>query len=351
MIDVLDLARPDIRVLKPYAHAAWDPAFTRLHANENPWTDEAGAVTSGLNRYSEPQPKALIAALAAHYGVQPGQVLTCRGSDEGIDLLARAFCRAGRDRVMVCPPTFAMYGFAAAVQGADLVEVPLDSHFGLDADAVLKGWSPGVKIIFLCSPNNPTGNSLARGAIEQVLTGLAGRALVVLDEAYIELAGAGTCLALQSRHPELVILRTLSKAHALAGARCGVVLAVPAIIGLLARIIPPYALPAPTIAAALAALAPERLARTQDRVRRLVTERKRLQAALVALPIVRKIWPSDANFLLVEFADAADAHAAAARNGLLLRDFSRQPRLAGCLRITVGSPDENDRLIAGLAAA
>lgn len=351
MNDVLALARPEIRLLKPYAHAAWDPSFVRLHANENPWADEANAVTFGLNRYSEPQPKALIAALAAHYCVQPDQVLACRGSDEGIDLLMRAFCRAGRDRVMICPPTFAMYGFAAAVQGADVVEMPLDGAFGLDADAVLEAWSPGVKIVFLCSPNNPTGNSLDRRAIERVLVGLSGRALVVLDEAYIELAVAGSCVTLQSRHPELVILRTLSKAHGLAGARCGVVLAVPAIIGLLARIIPPYALPAPTIAAALAALVPERLARTHDRVRKLVAERERLRAALVALPLVRKIWPSDANFLLVEFADAARAYAAAVRNGLLLRDFSRQPRLTGCLRITVGSPDENDRLIASLAAA
>jgi histidinol-phosphate aminotransferase len=351
MNDVLDLVRPEIRALKPYAHAVWEPAFTRLHANENPWTDEANAATCGLNRYPESQPKALVAALAAHYGVPPDQVLASRGSDEGIDLLIRGFCRAGQDRVMVCPPTFAMYGFAAAVQGAEVVEAPLDGAFGLDADAVLEAWSPGVKIVFLCSPNNPTGNCLDRPAIERLLAGLSRRALVVLDEAYIELAGAGSCLALQSRHPELVILRTLSKAHGLAGARCGVVLAVPAIIGLLARIIPPYALPAPTIAAALAALAPERLARTQDRVRRLVAERKRLHAALVALPVVRRIWPSDANFLLVEFADAAAAHAAAARNGLLLRDLSRQPRLAGCLRITVGSPDENDRLITSLAAA
>ena len=351
MNDVLELARPDIRSLKPYSHAAWDPAFTRLHANENPWTDEANAVTFGLNRYSEPQPKALIAALAAHYSVQPDQVLASRGSDEGIDLLIRAFCRAGRDRIMVCPPTFAMYGFAAAVQGAKVIEVPLDDAFGLDADAVLKGWSPCTKIIFLCSPNNPTGNNLDRGAIERVLAGLSGRAIVVLDEAYIELAGAGSCVSLQSRHPELVVLRTLSKAHGLAGARCGVVLAVPVIIGLLARIIPPYALPAPTIAAALAALAPERLARTQDRVCRLVAERERLRAAFAAMPIVRTIWPSDTNFLLVEFADAARAYVAAKRSGLLLRDFSRQPRLTGCLRISVGTPDDNDRLIASLATA
>jgi histidinol-phosphate aminotransferase len=229
--------------------------------------------------------------------------------------------------------------------------VPLAADFGLDAEAVIACWSSGVKIVFLCSPNNPTGNRLDARAIERVLAGLSGRALVVVDEAYVEFSSAPSCLALQSRYPELVLLRTLSKAHGLAGARCGVVLGVPAVIDLLARIIPPYALPAPSIAAAIAALAPERLARMRGRVSRLVAERERLRAALDALPIVRKTWPSDTNFLLVQFDDAARANAFAVGGGLLLRDFSRQPRLAGCLRITVGSPDENDRLIASLGAA
>lgn len=351
MSDVLALARPEIRALEPYAHAAWNPAFARLHANENPWSDEPGAATSGLNRYPESQPKALIAALAAHYGVQPGRVLVSRGSDEGIDLLTRAFCRAGTDRVMICPPTFAMYRFAAVIQGAELVELPLDADFGLDADAVIAGTSAGVKLIFLCSPNNPTGNCLNRADIERVLAGLAGRALVVLDEAYIEFSGVPSCIALQSRHPELVVLRTLSKAHGLAGTRCGAVIADTAIIGLLARIVPPYALTAQTIAAAHAALAPQRLALTQERVRRIVSERERLRSAVEALPGVRRIWPSDSNFLLVEFADAPRALAAAARSGLLIRDCSRRARLAGCLRVTVGAPEENDRLIASLEAA
>jgi histidinol-phosphate aminotransferase len=343
------LARPDIRALMPYAHAAWDPAFTRLHANENPWADESDVGRYSLNRYSEPQPRALIAALAAHYGVAPDQALASRGSDEGIDLLVRAFCRAGSDRVMTCPPTFAMYAFAASIQGAGIVEAPLDGEFGLDPDAVIGAWTNGVKIVFLCSPNNPTGNRLDNRSIERVLAGLAGRALVVVDEAYIELAGTENCIGLQSRYPALVVLRTLSKAHGLAGARCGVVLAAPAIIDLLARIMPPYALPSPTIAAALAALAPERLKRTSQRVQALIAERERLRAALEILPIVRRIWPSDSNFLLVRFVDAAWAYRAAFDAGLLLRDFSRQPRLAECLRISVGTPEENDRLIAILA--
>lgn len=347
MSDLLALARPEIRELTPYTHAVWDPAFTRLHANENPWADDADPADGRLNRYPEPQPRALNAALAAHYGVTPDRLLACRGSDEAIDLLVRAFCRAGKDRVMVCPPTFAMYGFAAAVQGAELVEVPLSANFNLDAQAVLSAWTPDIKIVFLCSPNNPTGNRLEIGSLRRVLAGICDRALVVVDEAYIEFSDAASVIAMQSR-PHLVVLRTLSKAHGLAGARCGVVLAAPEIVSLLARIIAPYALPAPTIAAALAALAPERLARMQERVKVLRSERERLREALARLSGVHRIWPSETNFLLVQFEDAARACAAAVRSGLLLRDFSSRPRLEGCLRITVGTPGENDRLIACL---
>lgn len=350
MSDLLALARPEIRELRPYSHAVWDPAYVRLHANENPWADDADLAAGQLNRYPEPQPRALNSALAAYYGVTPDRLLACRGSDEAIDLLVRAFCRAGQDRVMICPPTFAMYGFAAAVQGAGVVEVPLDTSFSLNAQAILSAWTPEIKIVFLCSPNNPTGNRLEIGSLRRVLTGLCDRALVVVDEAYIEFSEAPSVIAMQSR-PHLVVLRTLSKAHGLAGARCGAVLAAPEIISLLARIIAPYALPAPTIAAALAALAPERLARTIDRVRVLLAERERLSAALTRLPDVRQIWPSDANFLLVQFGDAPRSCDAAARSGLLLRDFSSRPRLEGCLRVTVGTREENDRLIACLEAA
>ncbi|MGH8250542.1 MAG: histidinol-phosphate transaminase [Steroidobacteraceae bacterium] len=350
MNDVLALARPEIRDLKPYSHAAWDPACVRLHANENPWSDHSDMEAVRLNRYPEPQPRELHAALAAYCGTSPDRVLACRGSDEAIDLLVRVFCCAGQDGVMICPPTFAMYGFAAAVQGAAVVEVPLAVDFGLDAEAVLRIWTPDVKIVFLCSPNNPTGNLLDAGALQRVLVGLSGRALVVVDEAYFEFSHASGAADVSS-HPHLVALRTLSKAHGLAGARCGAVFAAPEIIGLLSRIIAPYALPAPTIEAALMALTPERLARMQDRVRQLRAERERLCEALGRLPCVRKVWPSEANFLLVHFEDAARAFAAALASGLLLRDFSTRPRLEGCLRITVGAPAENDRLIACLGAA
>lgn len=353
MSDVLALARPEIRALRPYAHAAWRPGLVRLHANENPWRDEADGTQAGLNRYPEPQPAELVARVAGLYGVSPSQVLLGRGSDEGIDLLVRAFCAAGQDRILVCPPTFGMYGVAAAIQGAGITEVPLDRSrgFALDAAAVASAWTPGLKIAFLCSPNNPTGNLLSSAAIGEVLDAYAGRALVVVDEAYAEFAPGASLVSWLPRYPHLVILRTLSKAYGLAGARLGAVLAAPEIVELLRRMIPPYALTVPTIEAALAALSPAGLERCRARVTRLVEERARLAAALAAHPLVERVWPSDANFLLVKCADADRVLEAGIRGGLLVRDVRRQPGLERCLRITVGTPAENTRLIASLEAA
>ena len=352
MNEILALARPEIRALLPAAtHVAGARSAVRLHANENPWADEADASPTALNRYFDGQPGALVEALAAHYGAEPGGILVTRGSDEAIDLLVRAFCRAGADRILVCTPTFGMYRFSAEVQGAGVVAVPLGSEFRLNAEALLERWSPDVKVVFLCSPNNPTGNALEPEAVERVLAALAGRAIVAIDEAYLEFSGQAGFLGSLPGYPGLVILRTLSKAHGLAGARCGVAIAAPALVELLGRIMPPYALPGPTVAAALDALRPERLARTRARIRAIVAERARLGAALAALPGVSRVWPSEGNFLLVEFADPARALRAATAAGLLLRAFPRQPGLESCLRITVGSRAENDRLLAALEGA
>ncbi len=353
MSDVLALARPEIRALKPYSHAAWEPGLVRLHANENPWRDESDRSGSGLNRYPEPQPAELVARIAGLYGVAPAQVLVGRGSDEGIDLLVRAFCAAGADRILVCPPTFGMYRVAASIQGAGVVEVPLDRGrgFALDATGVAAAWSPGLKIVFLCSPNNPTGNLLDPAAVGQVLESAEGRCLVVVDEAYAEFAPGTSLVPWLARYPQLVILRTLSKAYGLAGARLGAVLGAPELIELLRRMIPPYALTVPTIEAALAALSQPGLARCRTRVDTLIEERRRLATALATLPLVERVWPSDANFLLVECADAGRLLAAGIRGGLLVRDVRSQTGLERCLRITVGTPEENNRLLASLESA
>jgi len=347
--DILALARPEIVALKAYSHAAWDPSFDRLHANELPWRAETDRSRAGLNRYPEPHPLALAARLAELYGVKPEQLLPGRGSDESIDLVVRGFCRAGVDNVIICPPTFGMYAVAARIQGAEVREVPLvrERGFALDADGVLAAADANTRVVFLCSPNNPTGNSLESAAVAKLLAALAGKALVVVDEAYIEFSGAQSLAASLHQFPNLVVLRTLSKAFGLAGARVGSLIADPAIVALLSKVIPPYSIPQLTIEAVFATLAPAQLIIQRERVAQVRSERERLHAALATKSSVRKIWPSVANFLLTDFAAPEAALAAARSVKLLIRDMrSVSPQ---SLRISVGSPEQNDRLVRSLA--
>jgi histidinol-phosphate aminotransferase len=345
MNDVLALARPEIVALKAYSHASWDPAFDRLHANELPWRAETDRSAAGLNRYPEPHPHVLAERLAELYGVRVEQLLPGRGSDESIDLVVRGFCRAGVDNVIICPPTFGMYAVAARIQGAEVREVPLRAALGfaLDADAVLAACDAQTRIVFLCSPNNPTGNALEPAAVEKLLTALAGRALVVVDEAYIEFSGHASLTAALSRYPHLVVLRTLSKAFGLAGARVGSLIAAPEIVALLAKVIPPYSIPQLTIEAVLAVLTPPQIAIQRERVAQVRAERERLRAALANARGVRRVWPSVANFLLVDVDDAEAVLRAARDARLLIRDMrSVSPH---SVRISVGTPEQNDRLI------
>jgi len=351
--DVLEIARPDLIGLQPYQHAAWEPTLERLHANELPWRGLGDNSRNGLNRYPEPQPRELVRGLARLYGVAPERVLVGRGSDEAIDLLVRGFCRAERDRIMVFTPTFGMYKVAARIQGAGIVEVPLDRArgFALNEAAILDRWQPGTKVLFFCSPNNPTGNLLDADVIKRVCSRLSGRALIVVDEAYVEFADSPSLSASLGELTNLVVLRTLSKAHALAGARCGTLLGDPALVDLLKRMIPPYALPAPTIEAALHALEPPQLAISHARRKLIVAERARMAAALARLPIVREVWPSAANFLLIHCVEPERAFRAAIAAGLLIRDVRSYPGLDNHLRASIGSSDQNDRLLRALEAA
>ena len=349
MSNILALARPDIIALKAYSHASWDPAFERLHANELPWRAETDRSLAGLNRYPEPHPQVLAQRLATLYGVKEQQLLPGRGSDESIDLLVRGFCRAGVDNVVICPPAFGMYAVAARIQGAAVREVPLvrDSGFALDTTGVLAACDANTKIVFLCSPNNPTGNAMAPEAIEELLVALSERALVVVDEAYIEFSGDRSLTTELTRFPNLVVLRTLSKAYGLAGARVGSLIAAPEIVALLGKVIPPYSIPQLTIEAVLATLGEGQLAIQRERVAQVRAERERLSAALPSCKPVQKIWPSVANFLLVDFA-APDAVLDAARAAkLLIRDMRGVSPQS--LRITVGTIEQNNRLIRSLA--
>ena len=344
---VTELARADIVALRVYEHAAWRPELQRLHANELPWDPSGRDAREGLNRYPQPQPRALLERLAELYGVSPASVLLGRGSDEAIDLLCRAFCRAGMDATLVCPPTFGMYSVSARIQGAAVIEVPLlaEHGFALDERQVLERCTARTKLLFLCSPNNPTGNLLEEAAVLRLATALAGRALVVLDEAYLEFSGRASLARRLAEFPNLAVLRTLSKAYGLAGARCGALLADPEVIALLRKIIPPYAIPRLTADAALARLAPGALATLQPQLATLLAERSRLQRELPALRAVRRVWPSDANFILAEFEDAGDALERATAAGLLVRDARGYPGLGRALRISIGTPEQNTRLL------
>jgi histidinol-phosphate aminotransferase len=344
---LISLARPEIVALKPYAHAAWLPALTRMHANEAPWRPTGDTTLAGLNRYPEPQPQALISRLASLYGVSAQQVLATRGADEAIDVLSRIYLRAGSDAILQCGPTFGMYQLAARIQGAEVIEVPLDRRRGwsLDPERVLAAWHPGVKLVYLCSPNNPTANAMGEAALEHLCTALDGKAIVIIDEAYIEWSRSGSLAGWLDRFQTLAVLRTLSKAHALAGARLGALLAAPELIQIARRVIPPYALAQATIEAALRALAPEELAASQARLEALLMEKDHLRAGLGESPLVERVWPSDANFLLIDCHDADRFMHDSIAGGLIVRDVRAHPALPNSLRVSVGTRAQNDALL------
>ncbi len=346
-MSIADLARPEIRALAPYAsaRALADSAGILLNANENPWPPE-GDGGLGLNRYPEPQPASLKGKLAAHYGIAVENLLLTRGSDEGIDLLTRAFVRPGADRVVTCPPCFGMYALSARIQGAELVEVPLrESEDGFEPDLEGLAAAGEAKLLFLCSPNNPTGDGLAAETVLDLARRRSGEGLVVIDEAYIEFSDRQSLASRVAQQPNLVVLRTLSKAFGLAGCRLGALIAHPEVVDLLRRIIPPYPLPTPAVAAAEATLEPEAVAARREQIDLLMDDKRRLVTALEGHESIRKVWPGEANFVLVRAADGPALVRDAAAAGIRLRDQSAQPGLADCVRITLGTPEENTAFI------
>jgi histidinol-phosphate aminotransferase len=347
------LARPELLELEGYRSAAWTPGYTRLHANENPWRAVGDTTLAGLSRYPEPVPTEVQTTLAALYDVPAQCLLATRGADEGIDVLCRAVLRAGHDSVLICPPTFGMYRVAAQIQGASVIEVPLDpsAHFGLNRAAIIEALSdPNVRLVFLCSPGNPTGLDLPTADVEAVLTATRERALVVVDEAYVEFAGRPSWTTRLDTYPHLVVLRTLSKAYSLAGARVGSVIAAPAIVELLGKLLPPYSMSTGTIESTLSALTPDAVALAHTRIAQLIRERAYLGRGLRELPCVVMVSPSHANFLLVTVRDPAAVLQCATDNGFLLRDYSAGLNTRNAIRITVGDRSTNDRLLKALSA-
>ncbi len=357
------LIRPNIAALVPYRSArdeapdALDTpkrqeASIGLDANETWAPLVSSSELMALNRYPHPQPVALRKRLAELWQAPSlDEVFLGRGADDGIDALMRAFCRPSVDAIAYCPPTYGMYGVSAAIQNIECVPIPLqalEGRFVLDSAEVLARFPHNGKLLFLCSPNNPTGNSMDYTAIERILEGLQHRALVIVDEAYLEYSENRSLAQKLKSWPNMVILRTLSKAWGLAGARVGGVVARPEVIEVLNRVRAPYPLSSLSIDAALAMVCAENSeAIMKERVRETLEARRVLCDGLLRLPTVEKVFPSDANFLLVRFVENAAfvAFRAARHAGIRLRDRTQEPGCSGCLRITVGNTEQNARLL------
>jgi len=349
MSNIIDLARPEVRNLRPYQAAPYQKGLLRLNANETPWRPAGDNSTDGLNRYPEAQPVRLTEALSRHYTIDIEQLLVTRGSSEAIDLLIRCFCRPNQDQVVICPPTFGMYRVYAQLQGAAVVQVPLDPQQGysLDLAGIETVASAQTKLLFVCSPNNPTGNIIPVDQIDAVCRLMDGKGIVVVDAAYVEFAESDPMRELLDRHDNIAILRTLSKAHGLAGVRCGTVIAMPEIIGLLACMLSPYAYSTPCTDAALAVLTADD--NLQERMTTLRSERQRVVASLETLPGVERILPSETNFVLVQAEEPGKLVAAAKEGGVLIRDFRWDPFTPNCVRITIGDRAQNDQLLEALS--
>jgi histidinol-phosphate aminotransferase len=337
----LSLARSTVLALKPYSSAR--SLTTRgavfLDANENPWGD--------FNRYPDPQPARLRAALADLYAARSEEIFLGRGTDDAIDALIRTFCEAGRDAVLVCPPTYGVYEVAANLQGARVVEVftRADEGFEINPEAVLRQITSDVKLVFICSPNNPTGNLTDPSIIESLARQLERRAVIVVDEAYIEFSGQPTCRKKLAQLDNLVVLRTLSKAWGLAAVRCGVAIAHPELIKLLQKVRAPYPISTPSADIAVSALALERRIEVERRTAKIIEARERLALELGRLAFVEKVFPSRANYLLLRVQSASAVLEICRARGIILRDRSEDHGLKDYVRITVGSEEENALLL------
>lgn len=344
------LARPEIVAMKPYSSARKEAPGQGilLNANESPrpLLDDPGS----LNRYPDPQPAALISRLAKLYGVPEEQVLVTRGSDEGIDLLVRVFCRAGQDAILQCPPTFGMYRIAAQTQGAEIVSVARSAlrGFRLDEQQVLdtvRG-NERIKLIFLTSPNNPTGDLIRPSFLRRLVEESRGRAVVVVDEAYAEFCDGPSAVKLIGKYENLVVLRTMSKAWAAAGLRCGSVIARNAVISLLQRVIAPYPLPSPVLNLAVRMLDGPMLEKQQELMKELRDNKRLLLQVLKDRGFILEVIPGDANFVLLRVENADELLRFTAENGVIIRGFPADPMLENHVRISVGSEPELIRLAA-----
>ncbi len=329
------LVRPNVKALVPYSSARDEyegKEGTFLDANESPFGPH--------NRYPDPRQRELRAAVSSLRGIAEENIFLGNGSDEVIDLCYRIFCNPGTDRTLIFPPTYGMYQVSAAVNDVEVIKIPLDENFQINIAAVTPLLEDErLKLIFICSPNNPTGNCIDPGTIEFIIRNFRG--IVVLDEAYADFSGKPSFLEKTGFYDNLVVMQTFSKAMGMAAARIGMAFASPDILKYFFHMKPPYNISTLNQEAALQRLRDFRPIAVQTDT--LIAERRRLAEKLVKIPVVEKVWPSDANFLLVRVKDADYIYNKLIENKIIVRNRSRE--ISGCLRITAGTRSENDRLI------
>jgi histidinol-phosphate aminotransferase len=343
-------ARPEIQSLAGYASARsmQKPVAQTifLDANECAYDPFVGA--SGLSRYPEQQPSQLVDAFCRWLDVSSRNLTITRGADEAIDCLMRAFCTPAVDNVVICPPTFAMYAQSAMLQGVKVMSAGLNHSFDLDLDAIAAAVDDNTKMIFVCSPNNPTGNLMDRSKIIELCRLYEGQALVVVDETYIEFSNVTSMINNLDHYSNLVVLRTLSKSHAAAGLRCGAAIARADVTELLQKVLAPYPLPQPVIAAALTILDVTNINKLAEKRSEIIERRSDYETRFLALDDVFMVLPSDANYLLLIVRDANDFCRRAAANNIILRNQSHQPGLANSVRVSIGSLEDMETLFATL---
>ena len=340
-MDINELVRENIKNLKPYSTARDEfkgQASVFLDANENSY---GSPLPANYNRYPDPLQLDLKDAISKIKGVPIENTFLGNGSDEAIDLLFRAFCNPGKDNVIVLPPTYGMYEVSANINDVEIRKVSLLPNFQLDMEKIAETIDKNTKLIFICSPNNPTGNSINREDIETILANFKG--IVVVDEAYINYARQKTFIQELTEYANLVVLQTFSKAWGLAALRLGMAFSSRKVIDVLNKIKPPYNINQATQDLAFEAL--KNIAQVNDWIKESVAERDRLSTVLNTLDIAKKVYPSDANFILVEVTDATQIYDSLVDEGIIVRDRSKVTLCEGCLRITVGTKEENDKLL------
>ncbi len=350
-MDINQLVRKNVQKLTPYqsARRIGGNGDIWLNANEYPVAPNFQLTEQNLNRYPEAQPEQVINRYAQYAGVTPEQVIVSRGADEAIELLMRAFCEPETDTVLYCPPTYGMYQVSAETLGIKTKTVPTKSNWQLDLDGIKQNLD-NVKLIYVCSPNNPTGNLIDQDDIKTLLKLAENRALVIIDEAYIEFSPNSTVVSWLVNYPHLVILRTLSKAFALAGLRCGFTLANKPVIDALQKVIAPYPLATPVADIATQALSKDGINTMKLHVTNLNKQKEQLANQLSALEIVEKVYSSEANYLCVKFQSNKPVFSKLWNQGIILRDQSKSIGQDGFVRISIGTQAECEAVITALKA-